>query len=169
MTDWPPERSRHGGADRIPLPVEHGALWICGKHFIGPDVDEALRTTGATVVVCLNEASELEHRYPAYVDWLRADPRAMWHPIPDFHAPDVDDAKTLLRQLRAHIEAGATVLVHCGAGIGRSGTIAAGILMTFGVALEDALATVAANRPMAGPEAGTQRELLAALSALRDE
>ena len=140
-------------------------MWLCGKHFIGPDVENALRTTGATLVVCLNERHELEDRYPAYVEWLTTDRRALWHPIPDFHAPELDDARQLVHELRQHLESGASVLVHCGAGIGRSGTIAGAILIDLGVGLEDALAIVAEHRPMAGPEVGAQRDLLAALAA----
>jgi protein-tyrosine phosphatase len=59
------------------------------------------------------------------------------------------------------------VLLHCGAGIGRAGTVAAGLLMALGTPMDAALATVAAHRPMAGPEAGGQVELLEALDALR--
>jgi hypothetical protein len=36
--------------------------------------------------------------------------------------------------------------------------------MSMGVGLDDAVAIVAANRPMAGPEAGAQRDLLEALA-----
>jgi protein-tyrosine phosphatase len=164
-TDWRRERSRNGGADEIPLPVERGGLWLCGKHFIGPDVEDALRKTGATTVVCLNEARELEDRYPEYVAWLRSgDDRAIWHPVPDLHAPGLDEAMSLVFRLRERIDAGETLLVHCGAGIGRAGTMAAALLVSMGVPLDDAVATVAANRPMAGPEAGAQRELLSALA-----
>jgi protein-tyrosine phosphatase len=164
VTDWRRERSRNGGADQIPLPVDRGGLWLCGKHFIGPDVDEALRKTGATTVVCLNEARELEDRYPEYVEWLRTDERAIWHPVPDLHAPELEEAMTLVLRLRERIDAGETLLVHCGAGIGRAGTMAAALLVSMGVGLDDAVATVAANRPMAGPEAGAQRDLLVALA-----
>jgi protein-tyrosine phosphatase len=145
------------------LPEGSGALWLCGKHFVGPDVGEAMRSTGATTVVCLNESSELEQRYPAYVEWLRTDPRAHWHPIPDLHAPPVSEARQLVTDLRHLLDEGETLLVHCGAGIGRAGTIAVGVLLTYGIPLGEALATVAAHRPLAGPEAGPQRELLAAL------
>jgi len=164
--DWRRERSRNGGADRIPLPGAVGGLWLCGKHFIGPDPEEALRKTEATTVVCLSQAPELADRYPDYVAWLgeHQPDRAVWFPVPDLHAPEVDMAVELVGRLRTRIERGEVLLVHCGAGIGRAGTIAAAVLLAMGLSLDDALETVAANRPMAGPEAGAQRELLEALA-----
>ena len=59
VTDWRRERSLNGGADRIPLPSATGGLWLCGKHFIGPDPEIALRKTGATTVVCLSQIAEI--------------------------------------------------------------------------------------------------------------
>jgi protein-tyrosine phosphatase len=53
--------------------------------------------------------------------------------------------------------------MHCGAGIGRAGTLAAGLLMTLGLGEQEALDVVAKHRPMGGPEAGAQREVLRAL------
>lgn len=168
MSGWPPARQRHGGADRIPLPDEQrGQLWLCGKHFIGPDVDDALRQTGATAVVCLNEPHELEDRYPGYVRWLRTDDRAIWHPVADLHAPTAEAATALVAEVRRQLDDGQTVLVHCGAGIGRAGTLAAAVLLDLGLGLQEALDHVAAHRPMAGPEAGAQRELLDRLAADR--
>ena len=70
MTGWPSERSRNGGVDEVPLPKGPGRLWLCGKHFIGPDVEAALHRVGATTVVCLNERDELAGRYDDYVRWL---------------------------------------------------------------------------------------------------
>jgi protein-tyrosine phosphatase len=163
------ERSRHGGVDEIPLPVGPGRLWLCGKHYVGPDPEAAMAAVGATTVVCLSEAHELTDRYPQYVTWLDANTpvRAVWHPIPDLHAPGTDEAGALLEQLRARLSAGESLLVHCGAGIGRSGTVAAGLLVTLGVPLADALATVRAHRPMAGPEGGAQTDLLQTLDERR--
>lgn len=167
--DWRRERSRNGGADRIPLPGGTGGLWLCGKHFIGPDPEEALRKTGATTVVCLSQAPEIADRYPDYVAWLTANQpvRAVWHPVPDLHAPHLDEAVELVRALHDRVVTGEVLLVHCGAGIGRAGTIAAALLITMGDTLDAALTVVAANRPMAGPEAGVQRALLEALDAQR--
>jgi protein-tyrosine phosphatase len=57
------------------------------------------------------------------------------------------------------------VIVHCGAGIGRAGTTAILVLMALGLSASDAAAAVAAARPMAGPEAGPQRDLVDAYAA----
>lgn len=148
------------------MPEGPGRLWLCGKHFVAPDPERALAHVGATTVVCLNERAELLDRYPAYVEWLdRNQPgRAVWQPIADLNAPDVDTAGMLLAELRRRVARGDVLLVHCGAGIGRAGTIAAGLLVTMGTPLATALATVAAHRTMAGPEAGAQADLLAALA-----
>ena len=115
--------------------------------------------------MCLNERHEIDDRYPGYVDWLVGDERARWVPIHDLHAPATDVAVELVERIDADLAAGRGVVVHCGAGIGRAGTIATAVLMHQGVPLGDALATVAAHRPMAGPEAGAQRELLDALAS----
>jgi protein-tyrosine phosphatase len=170
-THWTEERSRHGGVDQIPLPPEvRGRLFVCGKQFIGPDPEAALAHVGATAVVCLNEESELA-RYPNYVTWLRNQPpeRLVWSPIPDLGAPAPEAALELLAELRFRLTEGERLLLHCGAGVGRAGTVAAGILVTLGSAPEDAIDHVRAHRPLAGPEAGAQTELLLWLGGPADE
>src|SRR3954470_19161631 len=90
---WPSDRSRDGGIDEIPLPdAVDGRLFLCGKHAIGPDVEALLARVDATTVVCLNERHELDGRYPEFVEWLdlNAPVRSVHHPIPDFHAPEVN-------------------------------------------------------------------------------
>lgn len=156
----------HGGADEIPLPTIGGSLWLCGKHFVGPDPELALRATATTTVVCLSERHELEDRYPDYVRWLESEPadRAVWFPMPDLDAPALGATVGLLDQLATRLGAGDGLLVHCGAGIGRAGTVAAGLLIELGVDHDAAVARVAAHRPMAGPEAGAQRDLLTDLA-----
>lgn len=125
-----------------------------------------MQHVGASTVVCLNQRHELEHRYPHYVEWLYAQPpgRAVWFPIPDLGAPTMQHVEPLLVDLVSRVGAGDTLLVHCGAGIGRAGTMAAALLMQMGVEHQQALTTVANHRPMAGPEAGAQRDLLVALA-----
>ena len=118
-------------------------------------------------IVCLNQPGELADRYPAYVDWLRRHDggRALWFPIPDLHAPALDDLRPLLDDIGRRLAAGGHVLVHCGAGVGRAGTVAVCVLLQHGLGREEALAHVADHRPMAGPEVGAQRDLVEQLAA----
>ena len=166
---WRSERSRTGGVDRVPVPGVDGELWLCGKHFIGPDVEAAVARVGADVVLCLNERHELDDRYPDYVAWLaaaeaEADGRAWWFPIPDLHAPSPPEALEFLSRLGRLLRSGRSILMHCGAGMGRAGTMAAGLLMVMGATRTEAIGTIARARPLAGPEAGAQAALLEALS-----
>lgn len=173
---WLGARGRDGGIDLVPLPGVPGRLSLCGKHAIGPDPERALRRCDATTVVCLVEEHELVDRYPGYVDWLRthadhagADARrsrarAVWMPVHDLHAPPLDEAVRLLDNLIVRVHRGEHLLVHCGAGIGRAGTVAVCMLIALGMQPDDALAHVANHRPMAGPEVGAQRELVRAVA-----
>jgi len=127
--------------------------------------------TGADLIVCLCERPELIDRYPAYVEWLELqsgpDGQALWFPVPDLHAPSLERVRPFLEQLSEHVQAGRSLLMHCGAGIGRTGTMAVALLMHMGIPHDDALSTVARARPMAGPEVGAQTQLLALLASRR--
>jgi hypothetical protein len=164
---WLDGRARDGGIDEVPLPSGPGRLWLCGKHAVGPDPDAVLERLGATTIVCLNEDDELRGRYPGYVAWLQASApeRAVWFPIPDLHAPDLDALRRLVEALRLRVAAGEGLLLHCGAGIGRAGTVAAALLVTMGEGLDDALAHLLACRPTAGPQTAIQEDLLARFAA----
>lgn len=165
MAPWPAHpRSVDGGIDEVPLPGVPGRLWLCGKHAIGPDVDALMSRVGATTVACLVQEHELSDRYAGYVAWLRehAGTTAIWFPIADLHAPPIDDTRSFVDELTRRLRAGERLVLHCAAGIGRAGTIATCVLLDLGVPLDDAIATVRAHRPMAGPEVGAQRDLVTA-------
>ena len=68
-------------------------------------------------------------------------------------------------ELAVRLRFGERLLVHCAAGIGRAGTTAVCVLIRLGMPMTDALATVRASRPMAGPEAGPQLDLVRAVAA----
>jgi len=152
-----------GGIHEIPLPpTVSGRLWLCGKHAIGPDPEALMQRAGADGVVCLTREHELADRYPDYVTWLRAQPsqRVLWYPIHDLQAPALEEFAPVLTDIVERIVAGRRLIVHCAAGIGRAGTTAVAVLVSLSVPLDEAIAHVRRHRPAAGPEVGTQLDLV---------
>ncbi|MEL7158300.1 MAG: hypothetical protein AAFN30_17110 [Actinomycetota bacterium] len=165
MSSWPRGRSADGGIDEIPLP-SGGRLWLCGKHVVGPDPEAALTRVGADAVLCLNERHEIEDRYPHYVEWLEAsDQGRHWFPTPDLGVRATAEFVALVAERAAALATGERLIAHCGAGIGRAGTFAIAVLLAQGHELDAAMADVAHHRPMAGPEAGSQQQLVADAAA----
>lgn len=162
-------RSIDGGLDRVPLPTERGALWLCGKRVVGPDPDAALVRADADVIVCFNEASDLQREYPGYLDWLGANEggRARWWPIPDLHAPVVAEARPMVEEMVSLLERDRGLVLHCAGGLGRAPTMAVCVLIAQGMPADDALVHVRTHRPMGGPEAGAQHDLVRAFAAMR--
>jgi len=80
-------------------------------------------------------------------------------PIRDKTVPAVLDAfSSIVRLLAARISTGQGVAIHCRAGIGRSTTVAACILITLGVDAEVALDMIAEARGVEVPETEAQRQ-----------
>jgi protein-tyrosine phosphatase len=108
----------------------------------------------------------VEGHWPAYADWVRANDggTVVWFPIHDLNAPTVERTLALLDDLDTRLQRGEHLLMHCAAGIGRAGTLAACLLVRLGTPVDDALALVRASRPMAGPEVGPQLDLVHGVS-----
>lgn len=72
---------------------------------------------------------------------------AYFFPVDDFHAFEPKDLRLLLDVLTGCLDDDQTVMVHCWAGQGRTGTVAACALIDRGSSPEDALADVRRARP----------------------
>lgn len=116
---------------------------------------------GAGAVLCLNQRHEVEDRYPDYLAWLQTGAEGRhWFPTPDLGVRPTAEFIAMVEERAAALAQGEALIAHCGAGIGRAGTFAVAVLLALGRHLTDGVAIVADHRPMAGPEAGSQRRLI---------
>jgi hypothetical protein len=163
---WGNERSRNGGIDELPLPQGPGRLLLCGKHYVGPDVRHVRAAHHVDVIVCLTQRHEIDLRYSGYTAWLDASEGsdALWRPVPDLGVLSHSEMLRLIEEVDGLLQAGKTILLHCAAGIGRTGTVAVAVLMRQGMTADHARAHVAAHRSLAGPETGPQHAFIEQLA-----
>jgi hypothetical protein len=109
---------------------------------------------GPTVVVCLSTRSSgsgasLDHMY---IHW----------PIKDGPLPEIAALDGLATMLAGWLSLGASVFIHCDAGMNRSALVTTRVLIEQGMVPEDAVALVRERRPGALSEeyAGYLRSLL---------
>gem|GEM_PF-1530162 len=123
-----------------------GVLW---KRDLAVDLERLVEVDRIDVLVCLVEPRELfdigarqltaeAERRGLVVDHL---------PIPDGGVPRMGPARELVDRVVAALREGRSIAVHCAAGLGRSGTVTACILVALGVRVEIALRAVRFVRP----------------------
>ena len=118
--------------------------------------DEALDefvAQGVQHVLCLQEADELSYlRKVETMDERRSavELRGMQfthEPIRDMEAPSLAQAQRIVAVLYNELREGRDVLVHCWAGLGRAGTIAACTMICDGLGAQVAVALLRSVRP----------------------
>jgi protein-tyrosine phosphatase len=117
------------------------------------------RGAGLDVVVSLLEKEEAAQLELAHEGTAAESQKVRFisFPIPDRGVPvSTQAALSLLRNIAEALEEGKNVAVHCRQGIGRSGLIAAGVLMTSGIGVEKAIEIVSAARGQTVPETPAQ-------------
>lgn len=116
-------------------------------------------------VVCLAPTDEIEKKSAEYAAAIAAS-RLPWAHEPfavtDFGAPEDTEAfGQLARRIAGKLRSGDRVLVHCGAGVGRTGTFAICVLMALGVTPKEARRSVTAAG--SGPEKPVQDAAIASV------
>lgn len=133
---------------RLPDGVS-GKLWLSsmpGRFEPWSTFEGQAQRSALSLVVCLTPRSEMRELSPAYHSavvsgsvpfrWLNL-------PIRNFGVPE--DAPAFRREVSSIAEAlqrGDSVLLHCAAGMGRTGTAAACVLKSLGLARDEAVTRV---------------------------
>ena len=149
---------------RVPLPPEvPGQLWLGampGRFQAWSAFEAQAERSGLGLVVCLTprtEVAELSPQYHAAVVAGRMPFRWQQLAMRNFGVPE--DAAAFRRgiaDVASALRAGEAVLLHCAAGIGRTGTAAACVLKSLGLDTTTALQRVrdAGSNPQNAEQSG---------------
>lgn len=135
---------------RLGLARAPGLRWPPGleRDPLGDDLRHLSQDHGATLLVTLLTRREVERLGDLKGGARAAGLRWLHHPIPDMQPPSSPAAAArVVARLEAHLAEGGTAVLHCLAGLGRTGTLAACLLVARGRDAAAAVAAVRAVRP----------------------
>ncbi len=101
---------------------------------------EEITSRNISWIICLTSLEEIREKSPDYAEIITRG-RHPWNqvmlPVPDFGIPDDRNAYLhIAGEIAEELRGGASVLVHCGAGIGRTGTFATIVLLNLEITLD---------------------------------
>lgn len=122
------------GEIKLSLSLAPGKIDYKWRRSIHEDINE-LVTCEVDVVVCLLEWREMENlqmvQYPQIVQ--ESNIQFYHFPIKDMAVPSLEQAKSFCKMIMILLDRGNHVMIHCRSGLGRAGTIAACILVEYGL------------------------------------
>jgi protein-tyrosine phosphatase len=149
---------------RVELPASvPGSLWLSampGRFASWRDFEREARDAGLKMVVCLTPLDEVRELSPTYhaaivrggapYEWLHL-------PMPNFGVPEDGEAfRRSIERVAQALRAGERVMMHCAAGLGRTGSAAACVLKSLGLQTDEALQRVkaAGSNPQNAQQSG---------------
>jgi protein-tyrosine phosphatase len=140
-----------------------GSLWLSampGRFGTWRDFERQARASGLALVVCLTPRDEIEELSPEYhaaIERGQAAYEWMHLPVPNFGVPpDARGFRTAIERIAGRLQHGDSVLMHCAAGMGRTGSAAACVLKALGLPTAEATGRIraAGSNPQNAAQSG---------------
>jgi protein-tyrosine phosphatase len=123
-----------------------GSLWLSsmpGRFGTWEEFENDARRAQLALVVCLTPQSEIQELSPVYARAVKrggANYEWLHLPMPNFGLPeDAQEFRRGVGRIAQALASGQSVMMHCAAGLGRTGSAAACVLKALGLDTEDAL------------------------------
>lgn len=148
--------------------IEKGTLSVMAKPVPGEWIEDeftGLKKLGIDKVVCLLEKLEQQEVGLASEEELCIKNGIEYSsfPIPDRGLPETGQARIFIQELHQEICGGKHIVIHCRAGIGRTGIIAGGVLVRSGMPAKEAFAIISAAPGVQVPDTEEQENWLCSL------
>lgn len=145
--------------------IDRGLLSVMARPRTGDWIKEEFQALGQLgihkLVSLLEPAEALEVGLQEEAKLCLTNGIAFQHfPIPDRGLPNTVQARALVEQLKAEIHLGKQVVIHCRAGIGRTGIIAGAILKAVGYDTQSAIQLISEARGIQIPDTIEQKQWL---------
>jgi protein-tyrosine phosphatase len=126
------------------------------------DFMDEIRQCNITTIICLTGKDEIKQKSPQYHEFLEKEDKGInirTFPIEDYGIPtNREEYICFVRTIAEIFQNNENILVHCAAGIGRTGLFAISLLIILGFERDDA--NIIIRNASSGPETNEQQALI---------